>query len=109
NAKWGIWLNRKLIAGDQRSFLPVQLVFSPDSKRLAIRMRLDKIVAGLADCSFAVMIEGKLDPEFFDVLEGSLRFSSDAKRFADVAGDDKDKFFLVENGAPGAAYNFIRP
>jgi hypothetical protein len=106
--RWGVWVDGKPLAGDDKPVTPLACHFSPDSKRLAVRLHVrNQPTPG--DYGFAVMRDGVIGPVYADVAEGSLHFSADSARFVYVAGDIAQNYFLVENGKAGAAYNFIYP
>jgi hypothetical protein len=88
------------------------IVWSPDSARWAARGQVFAHdgggIGGIR--GFAVMVDGKLQDTYPDVVRDTLCFTPDSKSNVYVAGGGPtDDYFLVREGKAGQRWNFIAP
>ena len=88
------------------------LAISPDGRRWAVRGQVfgpsTPRSGGIG--GYAVIVDGRMQPTFGDVVPGTLRFSSDSQDVLYAAGDvASGNYAVYRNGKPGKAWNYIAP
>ena len=73
-------------------------VFSPDGSRLAYAARIKK--------AWRVVVDGREDKTYDDIVKGSLRFSPDSRHYA-YAAKGGDEHLLVLDGAEVGVYDEV--
>lgn len=115
-AAWTLRLDDRELAGGTDPVAPTSLLFSPDSRHLAMRAHINNIdpASRLGNASYAIYLDGTRvgGAAYHDILANSLRFSPDSARllYAAAPGDSPSDFFLFDNGKPiTPAHAYIVP
>lgn len=93
------------VGADPTTACPIAI--SPDHRRWAVRGQVFGPRNGGIG-GYAVMVDGKMQPTFGEVVDGSLRFTADSTEVLYAAGTPrKGGYRLYRNGVPGKAWNYI--
>jgi Tol biopolymer transport system component len=86
------------------------LAISPDGNRWAVRGQVFAPPSAGDVGGYAVMVDGKMQPTFVDVVDGTVRFTTDSKEVLYAAGHAaRGNYSVYRNGKPGKTWNYIRP